>query len=74
MTIKVTYFDVSGRGRFPYDMLRYDRCWPTREFETPKLSGYSAENITIGMAGYSMPTVDRWKSFGWLVSNVRKGM
>jgi len=24
------YFVATGRvGAFPYDMLRYDRCWPT---------------------------------------------
>lgn len=73
MTIKVVNFEVSGRGRFPFDMLRYDRCWPTKEFEISKLGGYLAETTTISMAGYSQPTVDRWKSFGWLVSNIRKG-
>jgi hypothetical protein len=24
---------VTGRGRFPYDMLRWDQCWPTDDVE-----------------------------------------
>jgi hypothetical protein len=73
MANKVWHFDVVGSGYFPYDMLRYDRCWPAKESEAPKLNGRMKVNDRIEMTGYSEPTVGRWQSFGWTVINVRKG-
>ena len=28
---------VTGRGEFPWDMLRYDRCWPMSSSDVAKL-------------------------------------
>lgn len=38
-------FKVTGMGQFPYDMLRYDHCWPATE--------------SHDSAGLMTPTMDR---------------
>jgi len=71
-------FTVEGSGEFPFDMLRYDTCWPEREFDTPKLGRQfdgprlgpaRSTKRTVGMIGLRGPTVDRWASFGWKVGD-----
>lgn len=75
MVTKVWHYEVTGRGQFPFDMLRYDRCWPTHESEAGKLADhYGTVRGTFQITGYSEPTVGRWQSFGWTVINVRKGL
>ncbi len=63
-------FKVQGRGPFPCDMMRTDRCWAADGDTLP--SEYSSDVITIKMATwqrqkYWEPTVGRWSSFGWSV-------
>jgi len=63
---------VTGRGQFPYDMLRYDACWPVTSADAVKLdtgpsSGYGFTLRSILMHSYRAPTVDRWTSFLWSV-------
>ena len=74
--IYVQEFNVSGRGAFPYDMLRYDRCWPAQEVESSKLGSWprsaSQEPLVIKLKRYvtsksQQPTFGRWSSFGWIV-------
>ena len=65
------YF-VSGKGEFPFDMLRYDACWPMTGEDADKLdTPYgSAERIkmrSIRMRSYRQPTIARWQSFLWAV-------
>lgn len=67
-------FTVVGRGDFPYDMLRFDECYP--------VDGDSAANIVRWTRGtrevvlishqprkWWNPTFDRWRSFGWVVKS-----
>ena len=70
-------FKVRGMGEFPFDMLRYDHCWPAHEGEAGGL------NLGVDDAKYFQarevklvrdvddkrrePTNDRWRSFGWVV-------
>lgn len=67
-------FVVAGRGVFPFDMLRYDRCWPAREDQAWVLgTGSDGVDREIELKRYvlgrnkEVPTLDRWKSFGWQV-------
>lgn len=65
----VTY-QVEGGGTFPFDMLRYDTAWPSKEIETPLLAPYRVTlgtRRTISITGLRKPTVERWASFGWKV-------
>ena len=67
-------FTVTGAGEFPFDMLRYDRCWPEREGETHKLGSGQPGFRTAGVRSVEMvslrgPTVARWASFGWKVGD-----
>lgn len=73
-------FVVEGTGTFPYDMLRYDHCWPALEIESTLLDSnqlFRDENwfktprrIKLARETESkvnLPTVARWQSFGWKV-------
>lgn len=64
-------FTVHGRGMFPFDMLRYDRCSPLGSADVDGLSGLEHRDVTL--IGYAPkgniigPTGARWLSFGWVV-------
>ena len=72
--VKRTWFVVSGSGTFPYDMLRYDECWPTGDTSELSICSHDPDYIEkreISMCTESSgPTVDRWRSFGWSVSKI----
>jgi len=72
-------FTVEGRGNFPLDMLRYDRCFPrtgddVMMMETQPEYLRSPRCVTLlalsRESRYWQPTVGRWASFGWSVVNV----
>jgi hypothetical protein len=69
--IRETIFTVEGRGPFPFDMLRYDQCWPVSEgHDSPKLGGdYGAElrRVVLKTNANMAPTPARWDSFCWTV-------
>jgi hypothetical protein len=70
-------FAVKGRGVFPFDMLRYDRCFPASERDSrliedtthPRRALDPAETtVTLAMADPKrLPTEARWASFRWTV-------
>ena len=70
-------FTVSGCGVFPFDMLRYDHCWPADQESAVSLDcGTRPEErkevrtIRLRMVTERkdvLPTIDRWKSFQWTV-------
>jgi hypothetical protein len=67
---------VTGRGHFPFDMLRYDRCWPCTG-EDAILIDYNQRNReprSIHLRSYQMPTIGRWSSFLWSVGQDRIDM
>lgn len=72
---KHTYeYYVTGSGEFPWDMLRYDACWPTDSIEAFKMGigfwGHDDEYKklrSIKMRSYREPTIGRWSSFTWSV-------
>lgn len=68
---------VSGEGRFPVDMLRYDHCLPQSQTDVTiaftrtdhrqvTVLAFSATDCKPGLTG------DRWRSFGWTVQEVSK--
>lgn len=64
-------FTVRGSGEFPYDMLRYDACWPYSEgHDSPHLSspnGHGPRTVVLQTQNPHAPTVRRWESFTWKV-------
>ena len=70
-------------GAFPLDMLRYDSCYPMSSVDVNRMilesqrdyteRGY--DNITLVHREHGSkkwrPTEDRWRSFGWRVTDVR---
>lgn len=64
----VQTFTVSGSGQFPFDMLRYDRCWPVQESEMWKFSDDGQRTLELRRYATNkndFPTFPRWSSFGW---------
>lgn len=63
------HYTVTGRGRFPFDMLRYDQAWP--EDGGMSMGGGNGEDSRERreqrLIGLNPPTADRWASFGWYV-------
>ncbi len=76
----VKQFTVEGMGTFPIDMLRYDRCWPRTgadaamvQEEHRTAGGRATRHVDIVThvrPGQSWPTIDRWRSYGWLVTMI----
>lgn len=70
-------FTVTGMGHFPLDMLRYDHCWPAYEREMYLINNHEdprSRSITIARrvdTKNEMPTIERWDSFGWTVSQIQ---
>ena len=68
-------FKVSGRGTFPFDMLRYDHCWPIDDTLAMDYDvRFNEDNAirTVTLARHvelksTEPTDGRWSSFGWPV-------
>lgn len=50
---EVRFFVVCGRGAFPFDMLRYDCCWPTRSEDAARLQHDNREFRNIRLSTYS---------------------
>jgi hypothetical protein len=66
---RTTYdYWVTGRGHFPFDMLRHDKCWPCTSSDAASLAYYNKEEPrSIHLRSYQMPTEGRWSSFLWSV-------
>ena len=70
-------YTVTGTGKFPLDMLRYDRSTFYSE-EDANAAEYTNHGRTLKLlrfsrAGKSDPCVARWKSFGWEVRDIVYG-
>jgi hypothetical protein len=72
-------FTVTGHGSLPLDMLRYDRATPLTQEDVKENSYVLDTPAQIRLIRFTqgkgnnygdMPTVDRWKSFGWTVSDI----
>lgn len=64
---KFVTFTVVGRGEFPYDMLRYDQCWPESESQTHFMMASRSGSRHVTLTGLREPTDGRWLSFGWRI-------
>jgi len=81
----VCKFKVTGSGSFPIDMLRYDRAIPATELDSSRIHNTfvptTFDPITVSVIRYTegkqtlsfgdMPTLRRWESFGWTVSDIK---
>ena len=63
----------TGKGDFPYDMLRFDGCWPATPDDVSRLATYrfmrpepaKQEQREVTLHSHRDFTPDRWASFGW---------
>ena len=73
-------FTVEGSGEFPFDMLRYDGCYPASNvpdniIRLARLAYASEESFgtrQVTLVGTTAPTLERWRSFGGTVVRARK--
>lgn len=72
----LTAFTVEGTGLFPFDMLRYDSCWPEHESDSAVIDGTVRRGSSNGAVSVMLlsknpsPTYERWLSFGWKVVGI----
>jgi hypothetical protein len=67
-------FYATGRGTFPFDMLRHDCCWPADSESAYLIVGDRGPNrndYSVLIRSYREPTIDRWSSFGWSIGTVK---
>lgn len=68
---KRKYFVVEGTHRFPYDMLRYDQCFPVSEARDSPMLDHDLHRdkrqVMLASDEPTAPTDGRWLSFGWRV-------
>jgi hypothetical protein len=74
-----TRFTVEGSGAFPFDMLRYDCCWPENESDSPNVGlmydtaeYIKTRRIALLSDNQHVPTDTRWKMFGWKVVGIEQ--
>lgn len=69
-------FKVTGRVRFPFDMLRYDSCYPASERDSNVIEATTYDDkgpFEVELKShsesviYNGPTDARWRSFCWQV-------
>lgn len=60
-------FRVTGGGRFPFSMLRFDNCWPYSDEDAAKLEpeAHERRTVTLQTDNRWAPTGKRWASFNW---------
>jgi hypothetical protein len=69
-------FTAIGKGVFPIDMLRYDRCFPSSSESATWLSYRNRDDdnkelprkVALTSDTCDRPTEARWNSFGWKVT------
>ena len=70
----LTDFTVTGRGPFPFDMLRRDQCYPVSSVDATAIGTTHDElgkrSVRLRTADWSNITPGRWDSFGWTVSDI----
>lgn len=70
---KLHTFTVEGGGSFPYDMLRYDECFPAAESESGLMQSHETKHRIIQLRAWQSswwtPTDARWDSFNWVVAD-----
>lgn len=63
-------FLVEGDGEFPYDMLRYEQCWPATSSDALAMEYRdSKRRVRLATDSLYQPHTARWDSFQWHVIN-----
>jgi hypothetical protein len=75
MKEKYREIEVSGRGQFPYDMLRYGQCYPVTTTDAHNIESDARERRTVKLASHCnsmhmMSTIERFRSFMWAAEEV----
>jgi hypothetical protein len=60
-------FTVEGSGEFPFDMLRFDACFPASMSDSEELERTDARSIELETLSPTSPTPERWRAFRWTV-------
>lgn len=66
--MRIVSFTVSGKCAFPFDMLRFDRAWPSTTQDAAKIEEDDCGE-GVRLTGHSC-TIDRWESFNYKVRDI----
>lgn len=69
-TVSIYRFSVQGIVDFPADLLRKQKCWPSRDVDAISMaSSYNWSNggvpRVVLLEGLMNPDFAEWKKFGW---------
>lgn len=72
MKMRRYLFVVRGRGTFPFDMLRYDSCFPFSSADAALMESHEYEQREVRLVTHTTrvrwyPEAGRWSSFLWTV-------
>ena len=62
-------FTVTGKGRFPIDMLRHDMAHPADAVASEAITGTGVRDVELVAMKRRYITPARWASFGWSISS-----
>lgn len=60
-------FVVEGSGAFPFDMLRYDQCWPRDGAGSTVLPMMHRRRVVLVSDWFEAPSARRWEASAWQV-------
>ena len=77
MQLKYFEIEVTGKGVFPYDMLRYGQLFPCNTTDAHNLEPDVREKRTVKLGCYSrnagmiIGTMERFRSFLWAAQIIK---
>lgn len=74
MRSPIIAYTVTGVLPFPVDMVRYDQAWPSSQDDADRVERSIKREIdgpvSVRINSVRAPTIGRWASFGWEVTNI----
>lgn len=65
MTGNTYYFEVTGAGKFPHNLLAEQSCFPEKKEDATNAFEKAGSKRTIKMKGVAQPSPNLWRSYGW---------
>tara|TARA_B100000085_G_C18392943_1_gene451239 strand:- start:177 stop:446 length:270 start_codon:yes stop_codon:yes gene_type:complete len=73
MTGKLILFEVTGRDRFPAELLAEQLCFPATKSDAALIqSGSISKSRTIRLQSLEPPKSNRWAEKGWTLNVLNK--
>ena len=60
-------YTVTGKGEFPVDMLRRNRCYPTDTMSACNMFSTETKKRSVALESDESPKIKYWNSYQWKV-------